>query len=262
MVRSGSGPTWGRSLRHKWYLASAFRQICPLRSGPVVEFNRFRNSGPDKLLLSFWLLVRLLNVLVQFHLSDWSTTEGLLVYSLDEVSAFDPLDLDLDVTPARVFKCLEDEAWMDALLMALRLNEAAILRSVYERIPVAEVKLLAQELPQIYLKRMLGLVASQTSESPHIEFHLLWAEALLLSHGTYIMSERSTFSAALRSMHMGFSRQYGDVSRLCQSNAYALAYLAAQPTDKVAPDAFAHLGAETRGPANSEAGGEEEAVGS
>ena len=168
-----------------------------------------------------------------------ATTEGLLVYSLDEVSSFDPLDLDLDVTPARVFQCLEDEAWMDALLMAMRLNEATILRSVYERVPLADVKLLAQELPQIYLKRMLGLVAAQAAESPHIEFHLRWAEALLLSHGTYIMSERSTFSAALRSMHMGFSRQYGDVSRLCQNNAYALAYLAAQPSEKVAPSAAA-----------------------
>ena len=39
------------------------------------------------------------------------------------MSAFDPLDLDIDVTPARVFGCLEEEAWFDALLMALRLNE-------------------------------------------------------------------------------------------------------------------------------------------
>jgi len=55
---------------------------------------------------------------------------GLLVYSLDEVTSFDPLDLDIDVTPARVFECLENGAWMDALLMAMRLNEASILRCV------------------------------------------------------------------------------------------------------------------------------------
>ena len=34
-------------------------------------------------------------------------------------------------------------------------------RSVYERIPVHEVALLAQQLPQVYLKRMLDLIASQ-----------------------------------------------------------------------------------------------------
>ena len=59
------------------------------------------------------------------------TTEGLLVYSLDEVTAFDPLDLDIHVTPARVFECLEKGEWMDALLMAMRLNEAAILRCAH-----------------------------------------------------------------------------------------------------------------------------------
>ena len=98
------------------------------------------------------------------------------------MSAFDPLDLDIDVTPARVFGCLEEEAWFDALLMALRLNEganffsrsyfffwtcwcphadavlngapthlneASTLRAVYERLPAEEIKLLAQELPQV-----------------------------------------------------------------------------------------------------------------
>ena len=63
------------------------------------------------------------------------TTEGLLVYSLDEVTAFDPLDLDIHVTPARVFECLEKGEWMDALLMAMRLNEAAILRYACGRSP-------------------------------------------------------------------------------------------------------------------------------
>ena len=162
-----------------------------------------------------------------------ATTEGLLVYSLDEVSSFDPLDLDIDVTPARVFQSLEEEHWLDSLLMALRLNEAAILRSVYERIPSQEVQLMTQELPQVYLKRMLELIATQASATPHVELHLKWAEGLLLNHGVHIMDQSSTFAAPLRAMHMAFSRQFGDVSRLCQNNAYLLAYLSQQPTEKI-----------------------------
>ena len=50
-----------------------------------------------------------------------------LTHTITSVSAFDPLDLDIDVTPARVLGCLEEEAWFDALLMALRLNEGAVL---------------------------------------------------------------------------------------------------------------------------------------
>jgi hypothetical protein len=34
-------------------------------------------------------------------------------------------------------------------------------RSVYERIPAEDIKLLSQQLPQVYLKRMLDLIAAQ-----------------------------------------------------------------------------------------------------
>jgi len=68
-----------------------------------------------------------------------ATTEGLLVYSLDDASAFDPLDLDIDLTPASTLAALEQGRLLDALMMALRLNEPALLRSVYERVPPTEV---------------------------------------------------------------------------------------------------------------------------
>lgn len=98
--------------------------------------------------------------------------------------------------------------------------------------------------PSLSLSLSLFLINAHTrkpqaTESPHIEFHLKWAEGLLLNHGSHIMAERSTYSAALRSMHMGFSRQFGDVSRLCQNNHYALAYLSLQPSEKVAPSGVA-----------------------
>ncbi|KAJ1470342.1 hypothetical protein T484DRAFT_1848124 [Baffinella frigidus] len=101
-----------------------------------------------------------------------ATTEGLLLFSLDQVSSFDPLDLSLDVTPARIFACLDSSSYLDALLMALRLNEAPVLRAVYQRVPVADVPLLAAALPVPYLKRMLQLVATQVAESPHVELLL------------------------------------------------------------------------------------------
>jgi len=49
----------------------------------------------------------------------------------------------------------------------------------------------------------------QVVQSPHIEFHLKWAEGVLLNHGSHIMAERATFSSSLRALHMGFSKQFG-----------------------------------------------------
>ena len=61
----------------------------------------------------------------------------------------------------------------------------------------------------------------------------------LLNHGSHMMTESSTYSSSLRAMHMGFSRQFGDVSKLCQNNFYSLAYLSTQPREKVAPSGAA-----------------------
>ena len=49
----------------------------------------------------------------------WSaaTTEGLLVYSLDESLTFDPFDLDEDVTPDAIAKALREKNYSKAVLV-------------------------------------------------------------------------------------------------------------------------------------------------
>jgi periodic tryptophan protein 2 len=198
-----------------------------------------------------------------------ATTEGLLIFSLDQVpaepppclpqrehqttffnecsanawqvSSFDPLDLSLDVTPARIFESLEACNWLDALLMALRLNEAPVLRAVYQRVPVAEIPLLAAALPEPYLKRMLQLIAAQTADSPHFELGLRWAEHLLLNHHDGIAQARASYAPVLRAVHQAFSVQMTDLAKLCHSNHYALAFLAPSHVGLVEPTAMARV---------------------
>ncbi len=54
----------------------------------------------------------------------------------------------------------------------------------------------------------------QVTQSPHIEFHLKWAEGVLLNHGSHIMAERAMFTASLRALHMGFSKQFGGMCKM------------------------------------------------
>lgn len=67
----------------------------------------------------------------------WSatTTEGLLVYSLDGSMVFDPYNLDLDVTPASIRKQLRLQEWASAIVLAFRLNEKALKQEVLETVP-------------------------------------------------------------------------------------------------------------------------------
>jgi periodic tryptophan protein 2 len=84
-----------------------------------------------------------------------ATTEGLLVYSLDEETMFDPTDLGEDVTPAAAASALQQGAHARALLLALRLKDLELVRRTLEAVPPAEIRTNAQTVPHVYLPRVL-----------------------------------------------------------------------------------------------------------
>ena len=65
-----------------------------------------------------------------------TTTEGLLIYSLDHNLVFDPYDLEMDITPENVRRTLRDEEYSTALMLAFRLNEQVLIQQAVETIPV------------------------------------------------------------------------------------------------------------------------------
>lgn len=68
-----------------------------------------------------------------------ATTEGLLLYSLDQGLVFDPTDLTEDITPAAAYKALANRAFLRALLIALRLKDPEVVRQVMMAIPPSQV---------------------------------------------------------------------------------------------------------------------------
>ena len=67
-----------------------------------------------------------------------TTTEGLLIYSLDHNLVFDPFDLEMDITPENVHKTLGRGEYSIAIMLAFRLNEQPLIQQVLETIPPAE----------------------------------------------------------------------------------------------------------------------------
>lgn len=67
-----------------------------------------------------------------------TTTEGLLVYSLDSGLIFDPFDLDIDVTPSNIRKKLQQKEYTVAIIMAFKLNEKKLIQEVIEAVPSSE----------------------------------------------------------------------------------------------------------------------------
>ena len=158
-----------------------------------------------------------------------ASTEGLLVYSLDEALRFDPFDLDLNITPASTLQAIVEKKFLLALIMAFRLNERVLIRRVYEAIPITYVSLLVKEVPVVYLSRLLRFVAQATDESPHLEFNLRWIEALLHAHGPYLKDHATPFAAELRTVQKAIAKIQSELARVADDNTYALDYLLAQP---------------------------------
>lgn len=158
-----------------------------------------------------------------------ASTEGLLVYSLDNALQFDPFDLDINITPALTLQAIKEKDFLLALLMAFRLNERPLIGRVYEAIPVADVSLLVKELPIVYLARLLRFVAQATDESPHLEFNLRWIEALLLAHGPYLKDHAPSFASELRTVQRAIAKIQLELVRLADDNVYTLDYLLTQP---------------------------------
>jgi len=113
--------------------------------------------------------------------------------------------------------------------MAFRLNEAPLLRQVFEGIPYPSIELVVEGLPIVYLPRLLRFVALQTEESPHLEFCLLWIKAILTSHGQWVSDNRGTVEAELRTVSRAVGRIRDELRRLADDNVYTLDYLLSQP---------------------------------
>ena len=68
------------------------------------------------------------------------STEGLLIYSLDDVVLFDPFDLTIDLTPSTVNQALINKEYLAAVVYSFRLNDHDLVSRAMESVPVDDSK--------------------------------------------------------------------------------------------------------------------------
>ncbi|KAI5924647.1 WD40-repeat-containing domain protein [Camillea tinctor] len=172
-----------------------------------------------------------------------ASTEGLLIYSLDNDIQFDPFDLNMEITPASTLAVLENEKdYLKSLVMAFRLNEAGLIKRVFQSIPYTDIPLVVEQFPTVYVARLLRFVAAQTEESPHFEFCLLWIKALVDKHGQWLTANRSKVDVELRVVARAVARMQNEIRRLADENVYMVDYLLGQAeTKKIDTSTQGHL---------------------
>ncbi|KAJ2521226.1 U3 snoRNP protein [Coemansia sp. RSA 1939] len=157
-----------------------------------------------------------------------ASTEGLLIYSLDDNMVFDPYELDEDVTPDTVRDLARKGDYLRALVNAFRLNENYLIREVYQSIPPLDVALLTKDFPEAYLERLLKFIASIIESSQLLEFHLRWISGLLSNHGVFVKTRSVALQPVLRTLQRGVARLHQDIGTTCDKNHYTLDYLLVQ----------------------------------
>ncbi|XP_041934789.1 PWP2 small subunit processome component [Alosa sapidissima] len=156
-----------------------------------------------------------------------TSTEGLMIYSLDASLVFDPYDLDLDVTPASVRRQLKKCEWSSAILLAFRLNESALIREVLEALPHEQIPVVCSTLPDVYVEKLLAFVGATLENSRHLQFYLTWAQSLLTIHGQKLKNRSGAILPTIQSLQKSIQRHHDDLSKLCDWNIYALRYAVA-----------------------------------
>ncbi|PON89397.1 Periodic tryptophan protein [Trema orientale] len=161
-----------------------------------------------------------------------STTEGVLVYSIDDTFIFDPTDLDIDVTPEAVEAALNEDQPSRALLLSLRLNvDNLIKKSIFAVSPV-DIPAVASSVPQRYLQRLIDALADLLESCAHLEFILRWCQELCKAHGNSIQQNSRNLLPALKSLQKAITRMHQDLSETCSSNEYMLRYLCSTSSKK------------------------------
>ncbi|KAA6423408.1 MAG: WD40 repeat [Trebouxia sp. A1-2] len=164
-----------------------------------------------------------------------ATTEGLLLYSLDQGLVFDPTDLTEDITPAAAYKALANRAFLRALLIALRLKDPEVVRQVMMAIPPSQVGSVAAGVPSASVPQVLSALASYLADSPHLEFLLSWLRDICIKHGRSLQNEKAAvIMPVIRSLQRVLSKTHEDLSAACDSNQYTLQYLCAAGRDSQA----------------------------
>ncbi|TFK70173.1 WD40 repeat-like protein [Pluteus cervinus] len=154
-----------------------------------------------------------------------ASTEGLLIYSLDDTVTFDPFDLEIDLTPQAVVDVLESKEYLKALVMAFRLNERPLIQQVYEKIPLGDAKLVVRQLPVVYVPMLLRFVGEHLQNTPHLEFDLVWVNTLLVTHGRYLRDRSAEFASVFNVVQKALTDYEQSISKLCDENSSTLSYL-------------------------------------
>eukprot|EP01135_Chromosphaera_perkinsii_P011597 Nk52_evm36s2449 gene=Nk52_evmTU36s2449 len=154
-----------------------------------------------------------------------TSTEGLVIYSLDDYMVFDPFNLDIDITPDTTIDTANNGDYVKALCMALRLNEQDLTKKVFEMTPVSDIDFVSQQIPVLYVEKLLKFIGGALEDTVHIEFYINWCISLINIHGKYLKENANNLSTSLRAIQKNCFRHFEGLAKMCDDNRFMMEYV-------------------------------------
>lgn len=152
-----------------------------------------------------------------------STTEGIAIFSSEIENNFNPLDLDIHISPENIKKELKNKNYGFSMIMAIRLNDPSILTSTFESIPYDSIDLVIRDIPEQYLPNLLSFLSIEIEKTVHMEKILKWTKNLLFYHGKKFKTNNTKFQSQLRAILRSIKRT--SILDFVRENNYTLEYV-------------------------------------
>uniref|UniRef100_A0A915KQ32 Small-subunit processome Utp12 domain-containing protein n=1 Tax=Romanomermis culicivorax TaxID=13658 RepID=A0A915KQ32_ROMCU len=154
------------------------------------------------------------------------TTEGLLIYSLDEHILFDPYQLETNITPLKIKSLVINGEFTEALIMALKLNDQNLISECVEKIPTDRIDFVCRELPIVYVEKLLSFIGGkQFAQTNHVHFYLIWINKILLNQTSSLKARSTSLTSIITALQQTLSKRYQEIRRICDHNKYSLNYV-------------------------------------
>lgn len=154
-----------------------------------------------------------------------TSTEGVLIYSLDSTLTFDPFEFGMEVTPEVMKKALAEREYSMALLLALRLNVTELIQEALESTPLDQITVVISSIPDRYVDKLLEKLPHYLDSSAHVEYYTQWALQLLTVHGPALKSRGQRVLSACTSLQKSLTQKHEQLRKICDYNKYTMQYI-------------------------------------
>lgn len=76
------------------------------------------------------------------------------------------------------------------------------------------VEVIVENLPDIYVDKLLVFLATQIENTTHIEFYLLWVNRILMIHGLKLKQRSQRIISCVRTLQKNVNRKYEDIGKM------------------------------------------------